>query len=289
MTKPQETRVGTPLGRRAGLHWSRPGAPRVLCLHGWFDNAESFTPLAPHLDQLELFALDLPGHGKSEHRHQTARYHFIDYLWDVDAVLDALEWEDCHLIGHSMGAAISAVYSAGAPERVRSAVWLDTLGPISVTPETSTERLRRSLAKNRRAPRSPRPYASLDDMVTARLKDSDLSEFSARLLCERSAHRVDDHYEWESDPAINWVSSLVMTDEQALDFMQHIEAPVMSMMAIPAPSWSSPAKNAIRREALADGVHYEVEGHHHFHMDEPEKIAGTIQSFILQHDQPATT
>lgn len=289
MRSSQEIELDTPLGRRAGLLWPRPGAARVLCLHGWFDNAESFTPLAPHLEQLELFALDLPGHGMSEHRHQTARYHFIDYLWDVDAVLDALEWEDCHLMGHSMGAAISTVYCAGAPERVRSAVLLDTLGPISVTADTSTERLRRSLAKNRRNRRSPRPYASIDDMVAARLKDSDLSEFSARLLCERSAHPVDDHYEWRSDPAINWVSSLVMTDEQALDFLQHIEAPVLSMMAVPPPSWSSAPKNAIRREAIANGVHHKIEGHHHFHMDEPEKIAEIIQDFVLQHDQPANT
>jgi pimeloyl-ACP methyl ester carboxylesterase len=287
MRKARERQLETPLGRRAGLHWRLPGAPRVLCLHGWFDNAESFTPLAPHLDQLELFALDLPGHGKSEHRHLTARYHFIDYLWDVDAVLDALDWEDCHLIGHSMGAAISTVYGAGAPERVRSAVLLDTLGPISVTAESSTERLRRSLARNRRARRSPRPYASVDDMVAARLKDSDLSEASARLLCERSAHRVGDHFEWRSDPAINWVSSLVMTDDQALDFLRHIQAPVMSMMADPAPAWSSETKNALRRGAIANGVHHTVAGHHHFHMDEPEKIAGAVQTFILRNDQPA--
>jgi pimeloyl-ACP methyl ester carboxylesterase len=126
-------------------------------------------------------------------------------------------------------------------------------------------------------------------MVAARLKDSDLSEFSARLLCERSAHRVEDHFEWRSDPAINWVSSLMMTDEQALHFLRHVEAPVLSLMAEPAPVWSSEEKNARRREAIPDGRHEIIEGHHHFHMDEPAKIAETIQSFILQHDQPANT
>jgi pimeloyl-ACP methyl ester carboxylesterase len=275
----------TPLGRRAGLHWPRPDAPRVLCIHGWFDNAESYTPIAPYLDQLELFALDLPGHGFSEHRHLTARYHFIDYLWDVEAVLDALGWDECHLVGHSMGAAISAVYSAGAPERVRSAVLLDTLGPISATPESSTERLRRSLAKNRREKRSPRPYASLDEMVAARCKNSDLSESAARLLCERSAHRVGDHFEWRSDPALNWVSSLIMTDEQAMDFLKNIEIPVLSLMATPSAPWASAEKTATQRETIAHGSHEIVEGHHHFHMDAPEKTASSLQSFILEHNQ----
>ena len=149
MKRSQDIKLDTPLGQRAGLHWHSPNAPQVLCLHGWLDNAASFAPLAPLLDKLDVFALDFPGHGYSEHRHLTARYHFIDYLWDVEEVLNALQWDECHLIGHSMGAAVSAIYSAGAPERVRSVVMLDTLGPISVTAKSSTDRLRRSLFKNR--------------------------------------------------------------------------------------------------------------------------------------------
>jgi pimeloyl-ACP methyl ester carboxylesterase len=287
MKQGADRQLDTPLGRRAGLYWRREGAPRVLCLHGWLDNAASFIPLAPLLDKLEVFALDFPGHGLSEHRHQTARYHFIDYLWDVDAVLDALQWSDCHLLGHSMGAAVSAVYSAGAPERVRSAILLDALGPISVTADSSTGRLRRSMGKNRRKRRAPRAYRSIEEMVTAWRKNSDLSATAARLICERSAHQVDDHYEWRSDPALNWVSSLVMTDEQALDFLQHIRAPVLSLTAMREAPWASAAKMEARRQAIAHGRHEIVEGHHHFHMDAPEMVTETIQSFILANDQPA--
>ena len=279
----------TPLGRRAGLYLQRDKAPRVLCLHGWLDNAASFVPLAPLLDKLETFALDFPGHGYSEHRHNTARYHFIDYLWDVDAVLDALGWEDCHLLGHSMGAAVAAIYSAGAAERVRSAVLLDTLGPISVTADSSTARLRRSLKKNRQERRSQRHYQSIEEMISARRKNSDLSESAARLICERSAHEVDDHFEWRSDPALNWVSSLVMTDGQALDFLRNIEAPLLSLTATPQAAWSSREKTTARIQAIAHGRHETVAGHHHFHMDEPEKIAETIQAFILANDKAAIT
>ena len=149
------TRPWTRLGRgglQAGL---RGKAPRVLCLHGWLDNAASFVPLAPLLDTLDLLALDLPGHGHSEHRHNTARYHFIDYLFNVDAALDALGWEDCHLLGHSLGAAFSASISAGAPERVRSIVLLDTMGPVSVTADSTPEitpQPGQESARNRRVP-----------------------------------------------------------------------------------------------------------------------------------------
>jgi len=208
MRQAEDIELVTPLGRRAGLHWRTENAPRVLCLHGWLDNAASFIPLAPLLDKLEVFALDFPGHGNSEHRHMTARYHFIDYLWDVDAVLNALQWEDCHLLGHSLGAAVSSVYCAGAPERVRSAVLLDTLGPISVSAQSSADRLRRSLHKNRMERRVP---------------------------------------------------------------------------------WCSAEKMKARKQAIAHGRHETVTGHHHFHMDEPEQIAETVQSFILASDKATDT
>jgi len=287
MTQAEDIQLDTVLGRRAGLHWRRPGAPRVVCLHGWLDNAASFVPLAPLLDKLDILALDFPGHGFSEHRHQTARYHFIDYLWDVEEVLNTLQWEDCHLIGHSLGAAVAAIYCAGAPERIRSMVLLDTLGPISVTTESSTDRLRRSLYRNRLERRPQRQFSSIDEMVAARRGYSDLSEAAARLICERSAHKVADHYEWRSDPALNWISSLVMTDEQALNFLRQIEAPVLSLIATHQSPWSSSAKIETRKQAIAHSRHETVTGHHHFHMDEPEKIAETIQTFILANDRPA--
>ena len=289
MDTPQEIRLNTRQGRLAGLGWRVESAPRVLCLHGWLDNAASFAPLAAELKELDVVALDLPGHGYSEHRHSTTRYHFIDYLFNIDAALDALGWDDCHLVGHSLGAAISAVYGAGAPERVRSLVLLDSLGPISVTAEGTADRLRRSLAKNRRGNSKVRRFESIDQMVNARRSVTGLSESAARLICERAARQVDDHFEWRSDPALNWVSSLVMTDEQAMDLVQHIDTPILTFTATEESPWSSRAKHEARRRAMVHGRHISLEGHHHFHMDDPGRIAETIREFILENDQPNPT
>lgn len=283
----EESTLETSQGLLTGLHWRSPGGPRVLCLHGWLDNAASFIPLAPHLEPLDLLALDLPGHGHSEHRHPSGRYHFMDYLFNVDAVLDALGWSDCHLLGHSLGAAISAAYAAGAPDRVRSVVLLDTLGPVSVDAETTTDRLRRSLARNRRGTRQARCFESIEEMVKARRQVSGMTENAARLICERGSRKVGACYEWRSDPALNWVSSLVMTDEQALDLVSHITAPVLTFTATPDSPWASREKMQKRRSAMAHGIHESLEGHHHFHMDVPAKIAKTIRDFIIEHDDSA--
>ncbi|HBN60384.1 MAG TPA: alpha/beta hydrolase, partial [Halomonas sp.] len=71
------SRVGTapqPLslanGRLAALSWGRQDAPTWLALHGWLDNAASFTRLAPRLVSalgIRIVAIDFRGHGHSAH------------------------------------------------------------------------------------------------------------------------------------------------------------------------------------------------------------------------------
>ena len=286
MNRPQTLELKTTLGRLAGLSWRNAEAPRVLCLHGWLDNAASFVPLAPQLAPLNLVALDLPGHGHSEHRHSTTRYHFIDYVFNVEAALDALGWDDCHLLGHSLGAAIAAAYAAGVPDRVRSLTMLDALGPISTTAEGTADRLRRSIIKNRRGPGKSRHFETVEDMVAARTAASGIPAEAAQLLCERAAKRVGEHYEWRSDPALNWISSLIMTDEQALDLIAHIEAPALTLIFTKDSPWVSREKREARVRALSHGRFELIEGDHHLHMIEPEKIAGLIQQFIHGNDRP---
>ena len=94
-----EIRLDTRQGALAGLAWRRQGRPRVLALHGWLDNANSFQPMAPLLGQLDLVALDLPGHGHSDHRHSTARYHFVDYLYFSTATYTSLGYGDIYPLG----------------------------------------------------------------------------------------------------------------------------------------------------------------------------------------------
>jgi pimeloyl-ACP methyl ester carboxylesterase len=283
MNQAEEITLDTPLGRLAGLHWKNPGAPPVLCLHGWLDNAASFLPLAGLLEGLDIVALDLPGHGHSEHRHHTARYHFIDYLWDVDAALNALGWERCHLLGHSMGGAVGSLYSAASPHHVRSLVVLEGLGPVTCPPENTASRMRKSMTKMRREQNPLKSYASIEEMVAARLRVSDLPEEAARLLCERSARWAGTHFEWRTDPALNWVSPILLTEEQVRNCLASIEVPLMSWVAEPVTRWHRRA--AARERATPHGRHERIEGGHHFHMEIPGKIAAQVRSFILDHHQ----
>jgi len=277
-----ELRLETRNGPFAALSWRQPGAPRVLCLHGWLDNAASFTPLAAGLGGLDLVALDLAGHGHSAHRPRGSRYYFLDNLWDLEAVLDTLGWANCHLIGHSMGGALACVFAAAAPERVISLTALDGLGPLTAQPGQALERLRKSRDSVRKATGKLREFADLEAAIEARRAVSDLSEYAARLLCERSLEPFENHFRWRTDPRLNWHSPSLLAESQVLEFLAAIEAPVLSINARPMARWIDPGIVEGRRQALRSLSAHEIEGHHHFHMETPEKLAPLILEFLTQ-------
>ena len=140
-----------PWGTLEGLHWSRPGAPKVLCLHGWLDNAASFVPMSSFLTHFDLLALDFAGHGFSSHRPETSRYYFPEYLYDTDFALDEMGWDRCHLIGHSMGAGAASCLAAAVPERVDRLVMLDAAGVYTLPANHAARQLCLSMKSVRKS------------------------------------------------------------------------------------------------------------------------------------------
>lgn len=111
---------------------------QVLCVHGWLDNSASFHKLAPSLIEngvaSEVYALDLPGHGWSSHKSPDAPQQLLaEYVYYIaEAANDLFPREEPFtLVGHSMGAGISVMYSAAYPEQISSLVLLEGLGPLA--------------------------------------------------------------------------------------------------------------------------------------------------------------
>lgn len=61
-----------------------------MALHGWLDNAMSFSQLAPLLSDAgcHVIAMDLPGHGNSEHFPSYCSYTFVDYARIIGAWME---------------------------------------------------------------------------------------------------------------------------------------------------------------------------------------------------------
>jgi pimeloyl-ACP methyl ester carboxylesterase len=97
------------------------GVPVVL-LHGWPDTGDLWQHQVPALTAAgyRVIAPDLRGFGRSGKPADLAAYAAPIMVGDVLGVLDALDIESAHLVGHDWGAAIAWMTAALAPDRVAS-------------------------------------------------------------------------------------------------------------------------------------------------------------------------
>ncbi|HJU38804.1 MAG TPA: alpha/beta fold hydrolase, partial [Tahibacter sp.] len=141
---PREIALELPHLTLAALAWGDPALPPLLAVHGWLDNAASFSALAPLLAaRFHVVAIDLPGHGRSAHRAPGTWYHYVDYLGDLAGAVAALGWQRFTLLGHSLGGAVASAYAAAHPERVGRLLLVESLGPLTQAPEAALEQLRK--------------------------------------------------------------------------------------------------------------------------------------------------
>ena len=282
----REFAIDTPLGRIAGLHAGTPGAPKVLALHGWLDNAASFLPLAPFLDGIELVAIDMPGHGRSAHLPAGADYSFAGALANLLDVADALGWDRFGLLGHSMGGAIGSLLAAACPERVTRLLAIEAIGTLAETPEQTVPRLRDALAAQRALrDKRLRVFPDVDSAVRARqfasrVPGSGLGEAEVRLLVARGLRAVDGGYTWSSDPRLTLPTLVRMTEAQVEALVAGISCPVRAIFADPAQPYLPDGLRRSRTRLLPAGEIVVMPGGHHLHMQQPAEVAAAIGDFL---------
>jgi pimeloyl-ACP methyl ester carboxylesterase len=128
-----------------GLHlhyveWGTASAPPVLLLHGGCAHAHWWDRFASAIaDTHRVLALDLRGHGDSEHAVPAA-YQVSDYVRDVAAFIDVQELAPVHLIGHSLGGMVATALAGQQPQHLRSLVVVDS--QLKITPAAARYMLR---------------------------------------------------------------------------------------------------------------------------------------------------
>ena len=284
----REIAIETPLGRIAGLHAGEAGAPKVLALHGWLDNAASFLPLAPHLPGIELVAIDMPGHGRSAHLPPGADYSFAGALANLLDVADALGWQRFAVLGHSMGGAIGSLLAAACPGRVTRLLAIEAIGTLAETVEQTVPRLREALAAQRALrDKRLRVFPDIDSAVRARqfasrVPGSGLGEAEVRLLVARGLRAVDGGYEWSSDQRLTLPTLVRMTEPQVEALLAGIDCPVRAIFADPAQPYLADDLRRRRTQCLPRGEMIVLPGGHHLHMQQPAEVAAAIGDFLRE-------
>lgn len=263
----------------AALEWNPGGTVKVIACHGWLDNAASFIRLAPRLRHCHVLALDLAGHGHSDHRPHPAGYNLWDDLTDILAVADQQGWQRFHLLGHSRGGMINLLLSTAAPERVRSLVLIDALLPKPVTHADTVGQLGLFLGDYfKPRTREHAGYASVEKAVQVRCKAIGMRAECARPIVERALVDIDDRYYWRSDPRLRNASAFKLTDAHNRAILDALSVPLLLLISQSGlGTWEY--FNTLLQDypRLAPEVY---DGSHHFHLEAlVEPVAGRINAF----------
>ncbi len=271
----------------AGLHWpvkaSSARRSPVIMLHGWLDNSLSFSHLAPSLqDFTDVYAVDLAGHGLSDHRPSGQNYLLADYVADLAMLIDSEFEQPVDLVAHSLGGIVAMLYTAAFPDKVRKLVMIDSLGPITKAEDDVVSQLRKNIVKRIAGSGRRAHYATLVDAAKAREGGlSPLSHQAAMTLVPRNLKPLHDGLAWRTDPKLRHPSPMMYTEAQAIAFLQAVNTDTLLILAengllSARKSWQS------RLEAVPSFKQVVVPGSHHCHLDgDTGPVKGAVRGFLF--------
>jgi pimeloyl-ACP methyl ester carboxylesterase len=280
---PKEIDIKTRFLRIAAKQWGPSDGIPTIGLHGWLDNANTFDHVAPLLPRLNLVSIDMPGHGLSEHRPAGVRYHFGDYVDDLLAVADALEWGRFILLGHSMGGGVASLFSSAFPERVSLLIQIEGFGVVTRDPVHAPDSMRKAvLAMTKQARNGRSGYNRLEELIAARSKAGDIRLDSAETLIKRSVVCNDRGIQWTSDQRLLMPVPQYYSDDIILAFLDRIQTPVLLITGASGTLKKWPYFNS-RCQAVKNLHRVELPGNHHLHLDHPESVARVINDFLERY------
>lgn len=107
----------------------------IVLVHGFGANKDNWTRIARELtDDFNVYAIDLPGHGESS-KPLDLGYRLEQQVGHLARILMALDINEMHMMGNSMGGGITALYAATYPEQIKTAVLFDPAGIIQYESE----------------------------------------------------------------------------------------------------------------------------------------------------------
>jgi pimeloyl-ACP methyl ester carboxylesterase len=275
--------------QRLRLHyveWGNPDAPPLLLIHGGRDHCRNWDWLAQKFrDRYHVIAVDLRGHGDSAWATGSS-YAIAEFVYDIAQLVQQKNLKPVTIIGHSMGGAISLLYTGSYPEAVAKLVVIEGVFWTPAHYEARdkkpiTERMTRWIENLRDlSGRNARKYASVEE-ATARMAAE-----NKRLTAEQAAHLTihgvnqneDGTFSWKYDNYIRTQSpfNLPLRDIRAL--WGNISCPTLLIKGAESEANDAAADGTLAFFKNAKAVTISGAGHwvHHDKLDEFATLLGTF-------------
>ncbi|KFB39972.1 hypothetical protein ZHAS_00007357 [Anopheles sinensis] len=294
----REERISLPFGDVICKWWGPREQRPIVCLHGWLDNAGSFDRLLPLLPRhISFLAIDIPGHGRSTHLPAGVAYYALDTLRLLLYVMQYYGWQRISLMSHSIGAIMSYVFAGVFPDRVDLLISFDLLKPFILDPDMLLFLLADSLPKtldyntdtNETRGGKLYEYDQLVEHMHIGFHESisrDACHFLLYRAVEPALERTG-YVRRRTDPRVRHNHGLVWSHDLNLEIARRIKAPFLYVKTTETPLFEDPQYHQETLDMLAahnkDFVQASVEGKHHVHLSDPNRVAPLVSEFLTKY------
>ncbi|XP_055910810.1 serine hydrolase-like protein [Eupeodes corollae] len=293
----EEIKFSVPWGHIAGKWYGPKNTRPIVGFHGWQDNAGTFDTLAPLLpSHIGFLAIDLPGHGLSSWLPEGCTYYCVDYVTFVLTLMREFGWDKISMICHSMSAINGFVFNSLYPDKCDLYIALDVLKPLlqpkDIVVSSVAEKLEGLIkVSERKLNKSEPPSYEFEQLVDRLYEGSGKSiekeccQFILKRNIKPSA-KDPTKYSFSRDDRLKSMLFYALPQELVCDMAARISCPHLFIKALQAPYYEKRSNydeviNVLTKKPTFE--YHQVDGTHHVHLNEPEKLADIINPFINKY------
>ena len=251
------------------LHFSEYGhGEPLLILHGLFGSSKNWQTLAKQFaEHFTVFSVDMRNHGDSFHDPEMNYEAMAD---DVRDLVNHLDIERCHLIGHSMGGKAAMVFTHQHPQMVAKLVVAD-IAPLSYQ-HSHDQLIGPVMAVNLTELKS---RAEADNLLKAGIADPMLRGFLLQNLV-----REGESWRWK----VNWsaiqqqMNELILFPLEANDW--RIDTPTLFVRGENSDYVDSNGLSVINQHFSQVSVQTISKAGHWLHAEQPKQFLLTVSGFL---------
>jgi pimeloyl-ACP methyl ester carboxylesterase len=264
--------------------WGPEEGPLVLCLHGILEQGAAWSEVAIRLAQkgYRVIAPDLRGHGRSDRVGKGGSYNLIDFLGDIDAIVEILAGKAFILVGHSLGSVLGAIFATIRPQTIRNIVLVETILPTADENDDPTT----ALANQLNSMASPPEHPVFPDIKTAaeRLRKATpaISPALAMLLAERITEPWEGGVRWRWEPLLRTRTGISLNGigrSHYLKLLEKIKVPITLVYGDKS-NFNRLEDLNKQQEAMPNAVKVVVSGGHNLPLEAPSALAKIISGAV---------
>ena len=264
--------------------WGPKEGPVILCVHGILEQGAAWSEVALRLAQkgYRVVAPDLRGHGKSDRVGKGGSYNLVDFLGDIDAIVEVLAGKAFTLVGHSLGSVVAAIFASVRPQLVKNLVLIETILPTEAREDDTVEQLATHLDYLA----SPPEHPVFPDVEAAaeRLRQTTpaLSKSIAMMLAGRITEPCEGGVRWRWEPLLRTRAGIGFNGigrSRYLGLLKRIQAPI-TLVYGDRSNFNRNEDLSEQQLAMPNAEKVVLSGGHNLPLEAPSGLAKIISSAV---------